>query len=313
MPRRPRVLHLLARRQGGGTETNIHRLCAGTPGFVLHALEDDLGFPFDWHLAPQLIRRIRRKRPDAVFCYGITAHLAACIAFPWGVPLVGNIRCESDFAGMKGLLRGMIDWRFSTWVSNSRRALGDIPGHVVYNGLPEPPEEVPMYRDLPKPVIGILARGHKKKGHRFFLNLWKKLGRPGTLIFAGDLQPDLMRAAMSQGVRCPGFVQSGPLLRSLDLLVIPSKAEGVPTVMLEAMVRGVPCLATPVGGVPEVVRHGENGYMLHRRDWAGFLRRIDWAEARRVGEAGRREVLERFTFNQMQQGFLRVVEEVLSR
>jgi glycosyltransferase involved in cell wall biosynthesis len=51
-------------------------------------------------------------------------------------------------------------------------------------------------------------------------------------------------------------------LNQLRLFVLPSYEEGVPTVLLEAMASGVVVLATPVGGIPDVVRDGETGFIL---------------------------------------------------
>ena len=55
----------------------------------------------------------------------------------------------------------------------------------------------------------------------------------------------------------------GPVLAELDLLVIASKAEGMPRVMLEAFSAGVPVVAFPVGGIPEVIADGETGFLVH--------------------------------------------------
>ena len=54
----------------------------------------------------------------------------------------------------------------------------------------------------------------------------------------------------------------GTVLAELDLLVIASKAEGMPRVMLEAFSAGVPVVAFPVGGIPEVITDGETGFLV---------------------------------------------------
>lgn len=300
----PRVLHLLVRRSGGGTERNVRRLCENVPGFRFFALEDALGFPLNWRRLYKARALLRRQKFDAVFCYGASAHLAALLMFPPTMPLVGNIRCESDFAGSKGTLQRLIRWRFRGWVSNSRRALAGDDGIVIHNGIPAPPEEAPLLRDLPQPVLGVLARGHEKKGHRFAFDAWQKAGKPGTLVFAGELPNALRAEAEGAGVVCTGHVAAGPLLRSLDLLLIPSDAEGIPTVLLEALARGVPVLSTPVGGVEEVVQDGVHCRILERGAWVEFLSRLDMDEMNRLAAEGQRHILSVYTFENMAEQFI---------
>jgi len=305
-----RALHLMVRRKGGGTETNVTRLCESTPGFEAVALEELVGHPAQWSRSLSAIRALRARRPEVVFCYGIRAHVFATVAFPWGTPLVGSIRCESDFDGAKGVVKGLISWRFSEWVSNSRAGLKGGAGRIIYNGVPPPPDEAALLAGLKGPVFGVLASGHRKKGHDFLLELWRSLGKPGTMVFAGSLGEELKQRSEREGVLCPGFVAPGPLLRSLDLLLVPSTAEGIPTVLLEAMVRGVPCLSTPVSGIPELIRHGEDGFLLPREGWREFLDKLPTERLGEVGEAGRRKVLRDFAFDRMQREFVEVAERV---
>jgi glycosyltransferase involved in cell wall biosynthesis len=299
----PRTLHLLVRRGGGGTETNVNRLCGAVPEFNAVALEDWLGAGLSPWKIPAAVAALRRLNPEVVFCYGVTAHMVASLAWIWGKPLVGNIRCESDFDGWKGLWKRCLGWRFRVWLSNSRMALRGARGHVIYNGIDRPSPEVPQFPTLARPVLGILASGHPKKGHRFALELWRKLGKPGAMVFGGNLGEDLKREAEQQGALCPGFVKPGPFLLSLDLLIVPSTAEGIPTVILEAMARGIPSLATPVGGIPEIIRHGDNGFLLSREKWEEFLRTTSRDQWHAIGQRAREDVRRRHPFEKQRRRF----------
>ncbi|MEQ8822292.1 MAG: glycosyltransferase family 4 protein [Sumerlaeia bacterium] len=312
----PKSLHLTVRHDGGGTERNVQKLCEAVPAFYHRSLEELLGWPMNWRRLPGAMRSLRAERPKVVFCYGAWAHIVAAMTFPSKPPeLIGSIRCITDFEGKKALIRKVLKWRFKRWVSNSRAALPmEINCNVIYNGIDIPPDDEPvLLPDLPKPVFGMLASGHPKKGHRFAMRTWKALGKPGTLVFAGNIGPELKAAAEAEGVLCPGYVEAGPLLRSLDLLLVPSKAEGIPTVCLEAMARGLPVLASPAGGIPELVKHRKTGYLLWHDKWLDFLKDLDWEEARTVGAEGQAYVREHFTFTKMRNRFEGVAEEVLYR
>ena len=58
----------------------------------------------------------------------------------------------------------------------------------------------------------------------------------------------------------------GRVYNTLDILVILSRTEGVPLAMLEAMKYSIPVVATDVGGIGEVIRSGENGFIVHPGD-----------------------------------------------
>jgi glycosyltransferase involved in cell wall biosynthesis len=64
------------------------------------------------------------------------------------------------------------------------------------------------------------------------------------------------------------------LYRAADLCVVPSRQENLPNMIMETMSCGTPCVAFAVGGVPELVAHGENGYLAHPGDVEDLARGI---------------------------------------
>jgi glycosyltransferase involved in cell wall biosynthesis len=85
------------------------------------------------------------------------------------------------------------------------------------------------------------------------------------------------------------------ILAASDAMVLPSFAEGVPVVLMEAMASSLPVLATRVAGVAELVEDGVNGYLVAPGDAEALADRIgnlasDPARRQAMGEAGRRTV-----------------------
>ncbi|MGD8863724.1 MAG: glycosyltransferase family 4 protein, partial [Myxococcales bacterium] len=111
----------------------------------------------------------------------------------------------------------------------------------------------------------------------------------------GPLRPAL-QALSADRVHCPGWVDPAAFdawLAASDLLVFPSRSEGLPQTVLEAMDRGLAVVATDVGGIPEAVVDGETGALVPPADAAAlsaalepFLR--DAKLRARAGAAGKR-------------------------
>jgi glycosyltransferase involved in cell wall biosynthesis len=85
------------------------------------------------------------------------------------------------------------------------------------------------------------------------------------------------------------------LLPGMDVFVLSSREEGIPNALLEAMAAARPCVATAVGGTPEVLRDGETGWLVPAGSPPALARALEEAlarpdEARRRGEAAQRAV-----------------------
>jgi glycosyltransferase involved in cell wall biosynthesis len=105
-------------------------------------------------------------------------------------------------------------------------------------------------------------------------------------------------------------------LRDAAVLVYITHSEGLGSGALLAMSAGVPVVASEVGGLPEIIHHGENGLLVDNTPQAiaAAVRLLldDHAFARRVGDAARRTVMKRFTVDQMVRRTMEVYRQVLS-
>ncbi len=133
--------------------------------------------------------------------------------------------------------------------------------------------------------------------------------RGATLVLGGEgpLRAELERRVEALGlreaVRFEGFVSGAAKLRCLqeaDVFVLPSHTEGLPNAMIEAMAAGLPVVVTPVGSIPDVIVHDENGCLVPVRDPAaleGELRRLLASGPRRarLGREAHRVAAARFS------------------
>jgi glycosyltransferase involved in cell wall biosynthesis len=106
------------------------------------------------------------------------------------------------------------------------------------------------------------------------------------------------------------------LLAASDALVLPSRAEGLPMVVIEAMAHGLPVVCTPVGTVPDAVTDGVNGLLVPPRDveaLADALARVagDAALRRRLGRAGRERFLAEFGMSRQNDLLARIFEDAM--
>ncbi|MBK4218151.1 glycosyltransferase family 4 protein [Paracoccus caeni] len=127
-----------------------------------------------------------------------------------------------------------------------------------------------------------------------------------TLIGDGPARADLTARAAELGiadaVRFTGYLNQDEVAAELarcDLFALPSFAEGVPVVLMEAMASRRPVLATRIAGIPELVEDGVSGRIVAPGDIAGFATAMtevlaDPEAARRMGEAGQRKVATEF-------------------
>lgn len=133
----------------------------------------------------------------------------------------------------------------------------------------------------------------------------------------GALEAQIKSLGLGQKVILHGFVEEVRLkLTGFDLFVSSSHLEGLGTVILDAMLAGLPVVAAAAGGVPDAVIDGETGRLVPPRNAAALAQAIiegvqEPAASRRMAESARRRVEEHFSARAMAQGTLAVYRKLL--
>lgn len=251
----------------------------------------------------RMCRVLARHDEDVVLFFGATAYVLPILVArllgktvlvePRGdVPLTLRITWEQRLPapvarGLAGLIRTLERTGFAladaviTYTPSMARQLGVHPEapDVYPTGaryvrtdvfdITNPYEE----RDL---VVGFLGRLDEEKGVRELAEVARRLPNDVTFRFIGDgdlrgwVETELGEEIRAGRVELTGWVDHDDVpaqLNDLALLVLPSQpTEGLPTTILEALACGTPVVATPVSGVPDVIRDGETGFHIESRD-----------------------------------------------
>lgn len=179
---------------------------------------------------------------------------------------------------------------------------------VVYNPVAVPTFTVPAVRD--QRTLVSLGRLGKRKGTYDLLQAFRTLLAQypdAQLLLGGDGELERVRAYAGElgiiaHVHILGWVagaEKQALLSRSSVYVLPSYNEGLPMSVLEAMAAGMPVVTTPVGGIPEAVRDGVDGFLIRPGDTTTLAARIaallhngDLRSA--MGEAARSRVEQMF-------------------
>lgn len=207
---------------------------------------------------------------------------------------------------------------------------------VVPNGADLPDEQAEIaparaYRErfgasLIRPLWVVAGRLEEQKGHAVLFDALAEVRKRGldfTLAVAGEgkLRGELEQLAEQLGignrVRFLGALDDvGPLLAAADAVVLPSLWEGLPLVLLEAMVRSRPVVATAVGGVPEAIDDGVHGALVPPGDALALADELErfhrkTERASRLGRAAGERVRRDFLWEAVAEGFEAVYDDVL--
>ncbi|HZJ56516.1 MAG TPA: glycosyltransferase family 4 protein [Myxococcaceae bacterium] len=193
------------------------------------------------------------RAPVVATFHGDTGHLTRVVAYErlarWAA------RFTSGVAATSGPLAEHI-----------RAAAPRTPVHVIPNGIPVGPpptlaERLAARRALELPdgaqVVAFVGRLSPEKAPEVLLQAVRGTDMRVVVAGEGPLRPSLEAEARGAQVRFLGFVPDvGRVLAAADVLALPSRTEGLPMAVLEAMAAGVPVVASAVGSLPEVLGDG---------------------------------------------------------
>ena len=280
-----------------------------------------------------LLALIRAERPDMVHAHmpisGFLGRLAARVA---GVPCIAYT-CHGFLFNQPG------SWgrRFAGWAmefaaarvtrilltvsreeAEDARRLG-IGRHAIAVGngrdpgrfRPDPAARMRIRAELGVPadrvVVVIVSRLVRHKGHPELLAALRDIDAELWVVgdrlesdHGVDLEAFFAASGLGGRLRRLGYRDDIPaLLAAADIFALPSHFEGLPMSVIEAMLTGLPVVATTIRGPREQVVDGETGLLVPPRQvapLAAALRRLveDGALRRRLGDAGRRRALDRY-------------------
>lgn len=296
--------------------------------------------------ARAFLNLLRRRRVHVVQSFSFYSNLFAIpIARLAGVPVVLGSRRED--ARMKTRVHQVAErwcYRLATGVVTNAEVTKDqlvrrdgLPPErawVIHNGLDpdrfDRPGRVPIAltgRQQEGPRIAIVAHLRPEKGHLVFLEAARRVAtrHPAArfiIVGSGDcrelIEQRIWELRLTDQVKLTGLVKDIPaVLRSVDMAVLSSFHESFPNAIMEAMAAARPVVATDVGGARELVVDGHTGYLVPPGDAAALADRMaalcDDPEARRkMGEAGRRRIVEEFSVEKMARNFERLYDHLLS-
>lgn len=160
---------------------------------------------------------------------------------------------------------------------------------IIYNGInldeilnnSRPPPDLSM---LSHPIIGTVGRLHKLKGHETLIKsmtVVRKHFPQANLIIVGDGEEKTKLEKLTKKLKLEeyayflGIRNDLPrLLNLMDIFVFPSIEEGLGIALIEACAAGKPCIASNVGGIPEIIEDGKNGFLVIPLDPSALAQKI---------------------------------------
>ncbi|MCX8083726.1 MAG: glycosyltransferase [Calditerrivibrio sp.] len=296
----------------------------------------DLTFPI------RLLSVIRDRRPDIVHVHSRKGvdFWGGFVSKLKGVPAICTRRVDNPENPIWAMLKYNFYNKIVTISDGIRRVLLDekIPPQKIITIrsvlYPEPFRRPATKEEFLKEfglkgsskVIGIIAQLIERKGHRYILEILPKLVKENpdirVVIFGKGKLESKLRAILKEKKLEEYCIFAGfrddlhKWLYHLDLVVHPADMEGLGVSLIQASAAGVPIVANRVGGIPEIVKDGENGFLVEKGDVESLFNRImmvlnDEGLARKMGERGIEIVDREFSVDNMVNKYIMLYSEIL--
>lgn len=304
-------------------------------GVPVHSLSPHKFFPlYIWNLA----RLILTRRYDIVHCHLIASNLVVKpLAALLGVRVRFNHDQTNDEYRYKNKTRLWLDTtsnRFATHICAVSKSIEEFlleyehqPRErvsLVYNAIdlnrftPAPERRAALREEWKIPltakVITGVGRLNYQKNFELFLDVAAEILQTHPAVFfviAGSgpeearLKAKANALAISERVRFLGLVKdTAPLYDAADILFMPSRFEGLPMTLLEAMAMRVPAVASRLDGIAEIIVDGADGLLVKPDDQSGFVTKLctlldEPEHAAQIAEAAQKKVRAQFSAEQM--------------
>ncbi|MBM3145379.1 MAG: glycosyltransferase family 4 protein [Chloroflexi bacterium] len=286
---------------------------------------------------------LRKRQPDVIVAFfGVPSGAAAwCANLLAGIPYLISLRGGDvpgfrpyDFALYHKLVAPFLRWiwrRSSGLVANSRglKSLAEafdssVPITVIPNGV-DLHRYAPGSRDWQPPRMLFVGRLVYQKGVDLLFEALQGLkSQPWELSLVGDgperatLQKLARKQGISERVHFRGWLDGEAVLdqfRQANLFVFPSRHEGMPNAILEAMACGLPVIASRIAGNEELVMDGENGLLVPPEDSNALRNALselleDSTRRKQMGAASRQRVEANYSWSQIAEHYLALLEKI---
>jgi len=181
--------------------------------------------------------------------------------------------------------------------------------NVIYNSVHTLPSDDKINQDKQIDCITV-ARLVPWKGISELINVVIPNNWTLNIIGDGILKTTLekqVNPSQTHLVKFLGYIPKEQVIEEIakaKIFILNSTYEGLPHIVLEAKAAGVPVIATAVGGTPETITDGVNGYLIQAGDNQALTEKIRYlldnpGERQRIGQAGQKQVKEFFSFDKM--------------